>query len=88
MERREKVKWRVELQLVWIESKRESFVDAKCLKIINRVIRRLGFINYTSLIKNATMMINDAGIILIEILRIILNLFRTDWKEFGERRIE
>lgn len=88
MERREKVKWRVELQLVWIESKRESFVDAKCLKIINRVIRRLGFINYTSLIKNATMMINDAGIILIEILRIILNLFRTDWKEFGEIRVE
>lgn len=88
MERREKVKWRVELQLVRIESKRESFVDAKCLKIINRVIRRLSFINYTSLIKNATMMINDAGIILIEILRIILNLFRTDWKEFGERRIE
>lgn len=88
MERREKVKWRVELQLVRIESKRESFVDAKCLKIINRVIRRLGFINYTSLIKNATMMINDAGIILIEILRIILNLFRTDWKEFGEIRVE
>lgn len=47
---------------------RESFVDAKCLKIINRVIRRLGFINYASLIKNTAMMINDADIILIKVL--------------------
>lgn len=67
----------MKLQLVRIESKRESFVDAKCLKIINRVIRRLGFINYTLLIKNATMMINDGDIILIEVLRIVPNLFRT-----------
>lgn len=32
------------------------------------------------------MMINDGDIILIEVLRIVPNLFRTtDWKEFGEK---
>lgn len=61
------------------ERERESFVDAKCLKIINRVIRRLGFINYASLIKNTAMMINDADIILNKVLRSKFIYIERNW---------